>query len=381
MKELPSTRFECKKCGHVDYRMSLAELGKESSEKCPKCGAPLVAAGRETPDWISKILNEVNKFSEIEDFIAKENWIEIEVCSLPGKNTFLKFQRRMKQKGYLSGLRKVNSTVKIYLMKIPEFQKRLAPSIILLIVTIISTFSVGYLWTKTIHGGLFFSFAVMSLLGAHELGHLLAARENKIQTSPPYFIPFPSILGTMGAIVEMREPPPSRDAMVEIGSNGPIMGFFMSLVFLTAGLMLSSPASENSAPYLAPLIFDAIRRLLGLPVNLNLHPFAFAGLVMLVITFLNLMPLGQLDGGHIARAVLGLERHFYLTRFLSLALFFSGLFYPELPFWLWGLMAFLLFSRGHPGALDDIHPLSRRAKLKAAACLAIFILCFPIPRG
>lgn len=341
----------------------------------------LVAVSREIPSWLSKILNETRKFSEIEDFIAGEDWIEIEIHPLPSKSAFLKFQNIMRRIGYLSGLRKVNSGIKIYLRKTPKFQKRLTPSIVLLIATIITTLLAGYLWTKTLHGGLLFSFAVISLLGSHELGHLLAARKNGIQTSLPYFIPFPSLLGTMGAIVEMRELPPSRDAMVEIGSNGPIVGFIVSLVFLTVGLALSSPAPENSVPYLSPIIFDTIRCLLGISTNLNLHPFAFAGWAMLMITFLNLMPLGQLDGGHVARAVLGREKHFHLTRFLSLALFFSGLFYPEFPFWLWGFMALLLFSREHPGALDDVHSLSREAKLKAAACLAIFILCFPIPRG
>jgi len=359
--------------------MSLAELEKESSERCPKCGAFLVAAARETPAWLSEALEEIGRVSEIEDFVAREDRMEVETSRLPEKKTFQRLQRKMKRFGYLCAIREADGGAAIFLIKAPKPPKKnVALSIFLLLATILSTFFAGYLLSGSAADGFLFSFAVMTMLGAHELGHLFAARKNRIETSLPYFIPFPSFLGTLGAIVEMREPPPSRDAMVETGSYGPIAGFLASLLFITVGLALSSPAEKGEAPF-APLIFSGIRRLLGLPPSLELHPFAFAGWVMAFITFLNLMPLGQLDGGHVARAVLGPAGHYYTTVFLSLALFSSGFFFPQYPFWLWGFLAFILFSREHPGALDDVHPISSRSKAIAGACLAIFILCFPIP--
>lgn len=378
--ETPCARFECHRCQHSDYRMSTASPGEETRERCPRCGALMTVTGRATPDWLSSVLGEISKYCEVEDFVAKEDRMEFEVCPAPSKSFFLRFLKKLKERGYICAVRTVDESSRLYVVRAQRPQRgRLSLSFGLLAATALSTFLAGrYLLFGSTSMGILFSFAIISMLGAHELAHMLTARKHGIQTSPPFFIPFPSALGTMGAIIEMREPPPSRDAMVEVGSAGPIAGFIMAVVFLTVGLILSSPAEEGGL-YFSPLLFVFLRRLLGLPHSLNLHPFAYAGWVMQVVTMLNLMPLGQLDGGHVARAVLGPERHFRLTRSLSLFLFLTGFVFPELPFWVWGFLAFILFSREHPGPLDDVSPIGRAAKVRAGLCFLIFILCLPTP--
>jgi len=339
----------------------------------------MVVTGKEVPEWLPSVLRVVGRAREIEDFIAREDRMEFEVYPVPSKGVFLEMLRRLKKRGYICALRKADGSSRLYVLKVQRPRRgSVSLSLGLLAATVLSTFLAGrYLLFGSVGMGILFSVAITVMLGSHELAHMVAARRHGIRTSLPLFIPFPSTLGTMGAIIEMRELPPSRDAMVEIGSAGPIAGFAVATVFLAVGLALSSPGEGRL--YLTPLLLTCLRRVLGLPPSLDLHPFAYAGWVMLVVTLLNLMPLGQLDGGHIARAILGPERHFHLTRLLSLALFLTGFLFPELPFWAWGLLAFILFSREHPGPLDDVSPPGRGAKVRATLCLFISILCLPIP--
>jgi membrane-associated protease RseP (regulator of RpoE activity) len=110
---------------------------------------------------------------------------------------------------------------------------------------------------------------------------------------------------------------------------------------------------------------------------MNLHPLAFAGLIGLFVTWLNLIPAGQLDGGHVARGLMNTNRHYQLTKWMGIGLMVLGMFW--LPLLMWGILIFIIFRKPHMGALDDLSPLSRRQKLLAAAAFTVFILCLPIP--
>ncbi len=159
--------------------------------------------------------------------------------------------------------------------------------------------------------GLPFSLTLMFILFAHEMGHYLYARHYRVYATPPFFIPFPSLIGTLGAFIRIKGPIPTREALFDIGIAGPIAGFIPACAAVFYGLSLSHPlivsgnAPLDNEPGF-PLAFHLATRLLDLkfPVELlSLHPIAVAGWVGMFATALNLLPGGQLDGGHILFSV------------------------------------------------------------------------------
>ncbi len=157
--------------------------------------------------------------------------------------------------------------------------------------------------------GLPFSFTLMFILFAHEMGHYLYARHYRVYATPPFFVPFPSLIGTLGAFIRIKGSIPSRAALFDIGIAGPIAGFIPACVALVYGLSLShriahSAASEFQLGF--PLAFDLARRWLHIatPLSaLSLHPIAAAAWVGMFATSLNLLPGGQLDGGHVVFSI------------------------------------------------------------------------------
>jgi membrane-associated protease RseP (regulator of RpoE activity) len=157
--------------------------------------------------------------------------------------------------------------------------------------------------------GLPFALTLMLILFSHEMGHYLCARHYRVHATPPFFVPFPSLIGTLGAFIRIRSPIPSRAALFDIGIAGPIAGFIPACVALFVGLSLSGPAAGHTATEFElgfPLVFQIAARLLhvGVPLSaLSLHPIAAAAWVGMFATSLNLLPGGQLDGGHILYSV------------------------------------------------------------------------------
>jgi membrane-associated protease RseP (regulator of RpoE activity) len=170
--------------------------------------------------------------------------------------------------------------------------------------------------TTTWLGGAAFGATLMGILMCHELGHYVVARHHRVDVSLPYFIPLPISLGTMGAVIRMRSPIDDRRALFDVGASGPVAGLIVAIPLLVIGLQLStvgpSPAdgSQEGNSILYALLKYAVfgRWLPGDGVDVQLHPMAFAAWVGLLVTMINLMPIGQLDGGHVARAALG-QRH------------------------------------------------------------------------
>jgi membrane-associated protease RseP (regulator of RpoE activity) len=235
------------------------------------------------------------------------------------------------------------------------------------------------------NGWLFFSFPLMSILGIHELGHYFASKRHKIRTTLPYFIPFPPNpylpLGTMGAVISTKEPIPNRKALLDIGIAGPICGFLVALPVLLIGLKMStvipiSDIPEGSVILGEPLLVTALIKIMfNLPVGytLTLHPTAFAGWVGLLVTAINLLPAGQLDGGHIARAVLK-EKHKYVSWGAMIALFGLGLVATNWLFF--AILILFLIGIQHPPPLNELTSLDIKRKLLAIIALLIFILSF-----
>ncbi|MDI6884507.1 MAG: site-2 protease family protein, partial [Hadesarchaea archaeon] len=171
------------------------------------------------------------------------------------------------------------------------------------------------------------------------------------------------------------------------GVAGPLLGFAVALPLTLIGLALSRPVATTDPMGITLPLTPAIFAILQIgafgyvPSALSINPLAFAGWVVMLLTMLNLIPAGQLDGGHVARGLMSRERHFTLTRTLGFTLFFTGIFFPEFPFWVWGFLIILFFRGYHMGALDDVSRLSRRQKRLAAVALIVFLLCLPVPVG
>jgi membrane-associated protease RseP (regulator of RpoE activity) len=227
--------------------------------------------------------------------------------------------------------------------------------------------------------GLPFSLTLLTILLAHEFGHFLTARYYLVDASLPFFIPFPSLIGTMGAFIRIRSAIVSKRVLFDIGIAGPLAGFVALVSPLIAGIALSKvvPGIGHSGDLVfgTPLILRMMEwvRFPGVAAgDIYLHPVARAAWVGLLATALNLLPIGQLDGGHILYAFWG-ERTRYLSRLFILVLVLMGAFIT----YSWLVWAALLFFFGmrHP-AIVDPNPLGRFRTRLAVAALAIFVLSF-----
>jgi Zn-dependent protease len=238
----------------------------------------------------------------------------------------------------------------------------------LFVLTILSTFLVG---------GVAYAASIMGILLVHELGHYVTARLYGMRVSPPFFIPMPiSLMGTMGAIIRMRSPVPHRQALFDVGIAGPLAGLAVAIPVTVVGLLLSRvvpdvPDLPGVLRFGEPLLFRALARLVVGPVQsgqtILVHPVAFAGWLGFFVTALNLIPAGQLDGGHVAYAVLG-RRHDKVALVTVFALFGMALYsavrsaQPQLMWAVWGALLLIMGYR-HPPPLNDLTPLDpvRRA--------------------
>ena len=226
--------------------------------------------------------------------------------------------------------------------------------------------------------GIPFAAALLGILLVHELGHFFACRYYRIEASYPYFVPAPTLIGTLGAFIRIRSPIANRRALFDMALAGPLAGFLVATPILAIAIGQSRIIAGCDA---APLIFGQplIERLLeawlqpGIPhVNLLLHPVGRAAWVGLFATALNLLPAGQLDGGHILYTLASV-RHRLISLCVALALV------PMSYLWMgWALWAVLLLAIGfrHPPLIDRWEPLDRRRRILAGVALAIFILCF-----
>jgi Peptidase family M50 len=244
--------------------------------------------------------------------------------------------------------------------------------------------------------GLAFSLPLVAILLAHELGHYFTARYYLLDTSPPYFLPvplWPSFIGTMGAFIRLRTLLSDRRQLFDVGIAGPIAGFVVALPVLIVGLHLSHALPPLGGTHEMSLPLGAGRLVVGdSPVTLfarlvahqalggvSLHPMAFAGVVGMFVTMLNLMPMAQLDGGHILYAA-GPRWHRRVASLFWLAILVLGRWWLGWLVWA-GLV--LVMSRGrldHPTVLDAYRPLPRSRRVPAWAALALFLLTFaPVP--
>ncbi len=233
-----------------------------------------------------------------------------------------------------------------------------------------------------------YSIAILAIIGLHEFGHYGVSRFHRVEASLPYFIPG-FYYGTFGALIVQRSPPPNRDSLFDLGISGPVVGFVIALIVVIVGLWMSpilSPAEYSQLiAYLqginlplstlpTPLLFDWIWAIMtvGIPLGYTayIHPVAFAGWVGFLITALNYFPIGQLDGGHVSRSLVGGNYHRLVSFAGVFILFIFG-------YWFMAMIAFFLFAGRHPGPVDDVSPVSGWRKVVGVLSYLMPVLLLP----
>lgn len=260
-----------------------------------------------------------------------------------------------------------------------------------------------------------FAVSLLAILATHEFGHYLVGRHHGVHVTLPYFIPMPfSQIGTMGAFINMKEPPKNRKVLLDIGIAGPLSGLVVAIPVLLLGLSLSQitrlqvlpgqmiQMEGNSIAYLlskfaifgqllpAPATYAGMNPILywlqyfftGSPsplggIDVNLHQVAWAGWIGLLVTAMNLIPAGQLDGGHVLYVLFGRKKARILLPIVLGVLVLLGIFW--MGWWLWAGLIFLL-GRSYAEPLDQITPLDGRRKALAVIALIAFVVTFsPVP--
>ncbi len=258
------------------------------------------------------------------------------------------------------------------------------PSVSSLLDILVTATTPFYLW----NGLLFFSIPLLAILGIHEMGHYFVSKHHHLDTSLPFFIPLPPpfILGTFGALISTREPIPDRKTLLEVGAAGPICGFLVAIPVCLIGLYLMQqnpiPAPETGGGMIVltfPLVLQGLSAFFSMPADITfqIHPTLFAGWVGLFLTAINLLPVGQLDGGHVARALLK-EKHKYASWIVIVAIVGLGLFYTGWLFF--AIIILFMIGTQHQPPLNEITPLDTKRIMIGILALGIFVLCFaPLP--
>jgi membrane-associated protease RseP (regulator of RpoE activity) len=243
--------------------------------------------------------------------------------------------------------------------------------------------------------GLLFTFTLLMILGAHELGHYFACRHYGIRATLPFFIPAPptiTLFGTFGAVIKIKEPIRSRRALFDIGIAGPLAGFAFAVPAAVVGLIFATPAppaavaaagSSGGIQFNDPLLFILVSKLFGLPKWIEWNPIYWAAWGTMLVTALNLFPVGQLDGGHVVYAVAGRRAHTWISRIVAIgcaALAVLSIVLGQPPVYvLWTVVLLFLMKVGHPPVVEE-EPLGNARVGLAIFALLVFLLCFmPFP--
>ena len=319
-------------------------------------------------------------------------------------------------KGFYPHVDRKNGEVLLFIVPQVQTEKpsKLWLIILLFVATIFTTMAAGaiVIWKNVFEDfsliwyGWKYSFAVLAILTSHEMGHYIAARWHKIRVTLPYYIPFilPVFnIGTLGAFIRIKSQIPNRKALLDVGVAGPLAGFVVSLIFLTIGFA-TLPSHDGIVAYVETMhpwdiesegaltlgksiLFLFFNDVIGggrLPMSEAYHfPYIFAGWIGILVTAINLIPIGQLDGGHILYALIGDKaRRIGLISFF--ALFILNLYvlveFKSTIWVLWIILILILIRFRHPPTLNDAIELTPLRRFLGWLCLFIFAICFiPMP--
>jgi Zn-dependent protease len=362
-----------------------------STQQAPPSG-PYV-----TSDVFTSIKNVVES-----EFIVQESYVDFGVPTFiilpcPTKEPFKRLVDKLKPVGYVPLLRKEAERLIIRVFpKSPPRPSKIWVNLILFLGTFGTVFYAGYLQSTdiiflkylmpnadVIMQAFLFTASLLAIVGLHELGHKIACELDGIEASMPYFIPGFPPYGTFGAVIFQKGPPVNRDQLFDLGISGPVVGFIVTLVVMVIGIKMSFfvPESQlalwlkiypNIQVIPAPLVYNLLWNLIRpIPEGFipYLHPVGWAAWIGAMVTFLNLMPVWQLDGGHIARAALGPRGHRIASMIGIASLILAGW------WWLGIFLLFLSWRATHPGPLDDVSQITRSRRVGALLVIGIIILC------
>ncbi len=280
--------------------------------------------------------------------------------------------------GYVPFMGRYAGSYRIGIAERPERgESRIHLNVILFIATVATTIFAGYTFAgHNLFDGVAFAIALLSILGVHETAHYYAARKHDVKSTLPYFIPAPTLIGTFGAVINVKSPIPDNNSLFDLGFSGPMAGIIVAIPVLIIGIHLSTivPIASQTINLSYPPIITILMILMLPPVPagyaLQIHPLVFAGWVGIIVTLLNLMPVAFLDGGHIVRSIFTEKIH----RIISIIGVLVTLILGWLPMAVL-MMLILILNKRHPGALDNVSTLSSWRKGMAVVMLIIFILC------
>ena len=309
---------------------------------------------------------------------------------------FSEIQKELKNKGFIAAFDYTRGEYILLVLRGPAPQqkskKKTLLNKVLLVLTFITTTIAGMvlwsgydsssgMWTlqTALMGAVTFAVPLMAILGIHELGHYYAAKRHGISASLPYFIPSIPPFGTFGAFISLREPMPDRKTLVDIGAAGPMCGFLVTIPVAILGLYLTGQGGVVAGDISAGAAYVTIQPIYNLMAyffpsvdGLVMHPTAFAAWVGFFVTAINLLPVGQLDGGHIARGLFG-DKAKYLGYAAFLVLFICALLYDG---WLLFALLVILLGITHPAPLDNMSKIDNKTKAFGAITLLLILITF-----
>ncbi len=322
------------------------------------------------------------------------------VMKLQGLNKTI--ESRLSHFGYQTEVLSTEPSLVVRMWSPEAVQKRQFPitNLVLFLATILTTLLAGALLEgidlftnsailyqnplKVALAGLPFSLSLLAILLCHEFGHYTAARLHKVDVTLPYFIPAPTIIGTFGAFIRSKSAFMNRRQLLDVAATGPLAGLVVAIVVLLIGVKGSvvTPMTDAAGGmyFGESLLHQLIIYLIKGPIPdgqvLMVNSVAFAGWVGLLVTMFNLLPIGQLDGGHIMYALFGRRQKYFayaaMVGLLVLSFWWTG--------WAFWLIFTLLLKPEHPPTIVDEIPIGRRRKIIGYASIAAFILCFmPVP--
>ena len=353
------------------------------------------------------IISLVNSIFEVSDFTKAEFSLEFRIEDLEFKLKFVDLARKLENMSYVCKLEERNNEKFITIQKFTRKKQRKwlntawTPRILFVIVISFvmidgyyrtsGTNSIVEIGDPLLMAGVY-TLSLLGILGVHELGHILASRAHKLKTTWPYFIPGLPIIGipTFGAFIQSKGLTINREILFDVAIAGPIAGLVIAVIVSIYGAYTAPILDQEIAAELfaeskliewgmgEPLLMTASLAMFGkggAGHQVIMTPIMFAAWIGFLITFLNLLPAWQLDGGHMARTLLGSKMHKYAT-YGSMAILVL------LNYWLMAILILVMSSRSPSASpLDDVSPLSRNRNLAYIGIIGLAILCAPLPSG
>ena len=353
------------------------------------------------------IISLVNSIFEVSDFTKAEFSLEFTIEDLEFKSKFVDLARKLENMSYVCKLEEINGAKVIIIQKFAVKKQRKWLSNtwtprILFVIVISFVMIDGYYRTSGTNSIVeigdpleiagIYTLSLLGILGVHELGHIVAARAHKLKTTWPYFIPGLPILGipTFGAFIQSKGLTINREILFDVAIAGPVAGLVIAVIVSIYGAYTAPVIEQAVAAELfaesrlmewgmgEPLLMSASLAMFGkggAGYQVIMTPIMFAAWIGFLITFLNLLPAWQLDGGHMARTLLGQKMHRYAT-YGSMAILVL------LNYWLMAILILIMSSRSPSASpLDDISPLSRNRKFAYIGIVVLAVLCAPLPSG